>query len=131
MLSDFKIIKTTAVHGRGQVEKTTSVAPAFFFLCSVAAASEQTANMGWPETIERLTQERTQAQTCVTLLKPSGDTKAIATGRITYGAAKAEADGVIAGLTTTLVEGGKPESLPKVQASLENAGAGLKQICDA
>ena len=40
-------------------------------------------------------------------------------------------DGVIAGLTTVLVEGGKPESLPTVRASLESSGKSLKAICDA
>ncbi len=40
-------------------------------------------------------------------------------------------DGVIAGLTTALVEGGKPESLPTVRASLESSGKSLKEICDA
>jgi hypothetical protein len=40
-------------------------------------------------------------------------------------------DGVIAGLTTALVEGGKPESLPTVRASLEGSGKSLKTICDA
>ncbi len=40
-------------------------------------------------------------------------------------------DGVIAGLTTALVEGGKPESLPTVRASLELSGKGLQAICDA
>ncbi len=86
---------------------------------------------GWPETIGRLTQLRTQAVTCIDLLKSSGDMSTIKTSRIAYGAAKAEADGVIAGLVTTLVEGGKPDSLPKVQSGLESAGAGLKKTCDA
>ena len=40
-------------------------------------------------------------------------------------------DGVIAGLTTALVDGGNPDSLPTVRASLETAGKGLKEICDA
>ena len=40
-------------------------------------------------------------------------------------------DGVIAGLTTALVEGGDPDSLPTVHTSLETSEKGLKEICDA
>jgi hypothetical protein len=103
------------------------------FLLVVAAATGASAatDIGWPQTIELLTQERTQAETCVELLKSGADKGAILNGRITYDAASAQTDGVIAGLTTTLVEGGKPESLPMVQADLEKAGSGLREICDA
>jgi hypothetical protein len=45
--------------------------------------------------------------------------------------AEGEMDGVIAGLTTTLVQGGDPNSLPTTRTSLETAGKGLKEICDA
>ena len=40
-------------------------------------------------------------------------------------------DGVIAGLTTALVEGGDPNRLPTVRTSLETSEKGLKEICDA
>jgi hypothetical protein len=50
---------------------------------------------------------------------------------LTYGLAEGEMDGVIAGLTTALVEGGDPGSLPKARDSLGAAGQGLKTICDA
>ena len=88
-------------------------------------------SLGWPETIEQLAEARSKAETCVETLKASSDKAAIATGRITYGAAKAEADGVIAGLTIALVEGGKPDALPTVLTSLKKAGAGLQEVCDA
>ena len=78
-----------------------------------------------------LAQERSQAETCAELLKSSGDKAAITAGRITYGAAKAKADGAIAGFTVALVEGGEPEDLPKIEANLEKAGAGLQEVCDA
>jgi hypothetical protein len=81
--------------------------------------------------IELLAQERTQAETCVETLKSSTDKAEVATGRLTYGAAKAQADGVIAGLTVALVQGGKPDALPMVMGSLKKAGAGLQEICDA
>ena len=82
----------------------------------------QPATMGWPEVIADLTKERTQAETCVGMIKSSKNSDAIASAKTTYGAAKAEMDGVIAGLTTALVEGGKPDSLPTVRASLETSG---------
>jgi hypothetical protein len=98
-------------------------------LCVPSPAAAQTT--GWPETIQLLAQERSQAETCVETLKSSGDKAAIATGRNTYGAAKAQADGAIAGLTIALVEGGKPETLPTILASLKKSGAGLQEVCDA
>ena len=45
--------------------------------------------------------------------------------------AKADMDGVIAGLETVLVEGGKPGSLPTVRPSLEATASSLKAICAA
>jgi hypothetical protein len=45
--------------------------------------------------------------------------------------AEGEMDGVIAGLTIALVDGGNPDSLPTAQASLATAGEGLKEICEA
>ena len=50
--------------------------------------------------------------------------------RIAYGGAKAAADGVIAGLTVALVQGGNPADLPKMNANLEKAGAGLQEVCN-
>jgi len=86
--------------------------------------------MGWPEVIADLTKERSQAETCVGMIKSSSDAAAIASAKTIYSAAKAEMDGVIAGLTTVLVEGGKPDSLPTVRASLETSGKDLQMICD-
>jgi hypothetical protein len=45
--------------------------------------------------------------------------------------AEGEMDGVIAGLTTALIQGGNPDSLPTAPTSLETAGTGLKEICDS
>ena len=89
------------------------------------------APLGWPEVISLLAKARTQATTCVQVLKSNGDKSAIASAQLTYGMAEGEMDGVIAGLTTALVEGGDPSSLPTARTSLETAGKGLKEICDA
>ncbi len=94
-----------------------------------AAAAQPT--VGWPETIDRLNEQRSQAEACLELLKDSDDKTVIRIGRIAYGAAKSASDGVIAGFTVGLVEGYKPEKLPPLQANLERAGKGLKEVCDA
>jgi hypothetical protein len=87
--------------------------------------------LGWPEVIALLTKARTQATTCVQVLKSNGDKVSLSTAQLSYGMAEGEIDEVIAGLTTALVEGGAPDSLPTVTTSLDIAGKGLKEICDA
>jgi hypothetical protein len=87
--------------------------------------------LGWPELIDRLATERSQAEACVGLVKGNGEKDALGAAKSTYELAKTEMDGVIAGLTTVLAEGGKPENLPAVRDKLETAGQGLKQICDS
>jgi hypothetical protein len=100
----------------------------WIFPASLCAAQ---APLGWPEVIALLTKARTQATTCVEVLKSSTDKAALASVRLTYGMAEGEMDGVIAGLTTALVEGGDPDRLPTVRTGLETSGKGLKEICDA
>jgi hypothetical protein len=111
--------------------RTFAALRAMCLLFVVAAPVAAQTPLGWPETIELLAQERTQAETCAETLKPSADKAAVATGRLTYGAAKAQSDGVIAGLTVALVQGGKPDALPTVLTSLRKAGDGLQEVCNA
>jgi hypothetical protein len=106
------------------MNKIGFLAASFLAILPVTAAVGD--SLGWPQTIDLLTQERSQAETCVGLLKSSGDQSAIANAKAIYGTARADMDGVIAGLTTALVEGGKPESLPTVRASLEGSGKSLR-----
>ena len=89
------------------------------------------ATLDWPEVIARLAKAKTQATTCVQVLKSNGDKSSVAKAQLTYGMAEAQMDGVIAGLTIALVQGGNPDSLPTARTSLDNAGKGLKEICDA
>jgi hypothetical protein len=105
----------------------------FIILASIVAATFCMAQteLGWPEVIALLAKAKTQATTCVQVLKSNGDKSSIVKAHLTYGMAEGEMDGVIAGLTTALVEGGDPSSLPTARTSLENAGKGLKEICDA
>jgi hypothetical protein len=101
-------------------------------LIALAAASVRAQpTVGWPETVDKLNEQRSQAEACLELLKDSGDKSTIRNGRIAYGVAKSASDGVIAGFTVGLVEGYKPEKLPPLQANLDRAGKGLKEVCDA
>ena len=108
--------------------KIAAACGAMVFLLAPALAQT---SVDWPETIDLLAQQRTQAETCVATLKSSSDKAAIATGRLTYGVAKSQTDGVIAGLTVALVQGGQPNALPMVLTSLKKAGGGLQEVCDA
>ena len=102
-------------------------------LASIVSATPCIAetNLGWPEVIALLAKAKTQAITCVQVLKSNGEKAAIASAQLTYGMAEGEMDGIIAGLATALFQGGDPSSLPTARTSLETAGKGLKEICDA
>jgi len=118
-------------HEESPVVKRVLLILSAFIWISPATLCAAPATLGWPEVIDFLTKARTQATTCVEVLKSSGDKPALASARLTYGMAEGEMDGVIAGLTTALVEGGDPDQLPTVRTSLETSGKGLKEICDA
>jgi hypothetical protein len=111
------------------VKRVLGVASVLLFVPAALFAAETA--LGWPEVIALLTKARTQAMTCVQVLKANGDKAALATAQLTYGMAEGEMNGVIAGLTTALVQGGEPSSLPTARTGLETAGRGLKEICDA
>ena len=112
------------------MKRIALIGPAFLWIVPATLCMAQ-ATLGWPEVISLLAKARTQATTCVEVLKSSGDKAALASARLTYGMAEGEMDGVIAGLTTAIVEGGSPDSLPTARTSIETAGKGLKEICDA
>lgn len=102
---------------------------ALFFLFSALGTTAQPP-LGWPEVIARLATEKSQAVTCVGLLKSRGD-PAIQQAKSIYGNAKAQSDGAIAGLLVLLDEGGRPEILPLVQDQFAASGVALRQICEA
>ena len=79
---------------------------------SIAFVSQAAAqpSIGWPDTIDLLSHERSQADECVSLLKDAGDKPAIDRGRVVYDNARAASDGAIAGLEVAVVQGYKPES---------------------
>ena len=87
------------------------------------------ADIGWPEAVGRLAGERTNAEICAALLKGYGDQQQSSRGQLAYGEAKANFDGVIAGLVAALTEGEAPRSLPSLEADLEHGAAGLAKFC--
>jgi hypothetical protein len=111
------------------MSKSIIVGALFFAGSTVAVAT--TPPVGWPDTIDLLKHERSQADECVSLLKDAAHSSTVAQGRTVYDNAKAASDGAIAGLEVALVEGYRPERLKGIQADLDAAGAGLEEVCDA
>jgi hypothetical protein len=87
--------------------------------------------MGWPEVISDLSTQRSQAETCVGLLKSRADAVTLDKTKTTYSMARADMNGVIDGLEEVLGEGRKPDKLPNVRPALETSAKSLKQICEA
>jgi hypothetical protein len=85
--------------------------------------------INWQEAVARLARERTLAETCVVLLKKHGDQATLARSSITYGEAKAEYDGLIAGLAVALARKAQPESLPDLQARLQRGFDKREAFC--
>jgi hypothetical protein len=85
----------------------------------------------WQEAVARLAQERTQAETCVQVLKKYGDAAAIGRGEIAYGEAKADYDGIIGGLIVALALKEQPASLSDLQARLERGFAKRAAFCQS
>jgi hypothetical protein len=98
-----------------------SWARSLLVLLAVCAAGSSAADVGWQEAVARLAQERSRAETCVVLLKKYGDVDAINRGALAYGEAKAEYDGIVAGLEAALARSDRPESLPDMEAQLQRA----------
>jgi hypothetical protein len=65
----------------------------------------------------------------VALLRKYGDQANQARGSILYGEAKAEYDGVIAGLAVALARKGQPESLPDLQDRLQRGFDKREAFC--
>jgi hypothetical protein len=98
-------------------------------LALTGTAIGQPATISWPEAVAQLTGERAKAETCVALMKNYGDDAQVARGQLTYTAAKADSDAVIAGLITALSTGQAPVSLPSLQGKLSSGVSGLVEFC--
>ena len=97
-------------------------------LAGLTAAAAPPA-IGWQEAVARLAGERTRAEACAGLLRRYGDEAAKAQGQVAYGEAKAEVDGVIAGLTVALARRAEPASLPDLEGRLGREVTGLDAVC--
>ena len=93
------------------------------------AAAEAPPAIGWQEAVARLAGERTRADACAGLLRRYGDEAAKAQGQVAYGEAKAEVDGVIAGLTVALARRAEPASLPDLEGRLGREVGRLDAVC--
>src|SRR5215469_2013018 len=91
------------------------------FLAVVVAgtAAAHAQDINWQEAVARLARERTLAETCAGVLKKYGDPVAIERASISYGEAKAEYDGIIAGLSVALARNEQPASLPDLEGRLQ------------
>jgi hypothetical protein len=85
--------------------------------------------INWQEAVARLARERTQAEACVRILKKYGDTAAIDRGSLTYANAKADYDGIIAGLTVALARRQQPKSLPDLEQQLQRGFEEREAFC--
>jgi hypothetical protein len=94
-------------------------------------AMVQAQPMRWPEAVAVLAAERTRAETCVRLLKRHAgkDQATLDRGELAYGAAKAEMDAVIAGLTVVLAQRGTPPDLADLEARLTRGVPAREAFC--
>ena len=91
--------------------------------------STGTQEVTWQEAVARLARERTIAQACAASLKKYGDAAAIARGALAYGEAKAEYDGIIAGLIVALAQKEAPASLPDLETRLRRGFVMREAFC--
>jgi len=94
-----------------------------------AASGTMAAGIGWPEAVDRLVEERSNAVACAGSFKQYASGAQLTRGQNAYGAAKASFDGVIAGLETALGEGGEPQRLPMLEQKISEGAAALGRFC--
>jgi hypothetical protein len=92
-------------------------------------SSGSTQEITWQEAVARLARERTVAETCAALLKKRGDAAAVDHGALQYAEAKAEYDGITAGLIVALARKAEPSSLPDIEARLRRGFAKREAFC--
>jgi hypothetical protein len=95
----------------------------------VAGTALHAQDINWQEAVARLARERTQAETCASVLKKYGDDTAKERGSLSYGEAKAEYDGIIAGLTVALARKEQPASLSHLQGKLQRGFEKREAFC--
>jgi hypothetical protein len=102
-----------------------------FLAMLVAGMPLQAQEINWQEAVARLARERTQAEICASILKKYGDATAKERGSFSYGEAKAEYDGIIAGLSVALARKAQPPSLPDLQGRLQHGFEKRQAFCQS
>jgi hypothetical protein len=95
----------------------------------VAGTPLHAQDINWQEAVARLARERTQAETCASVFKKYGDPTAKERASVSYGEAKAEYDGIIAGLSVALARKEQPASLSDLQSRLQRGFDKRESFC--
>lgn len=109
------------------IRTAAGVVMAVFALSATALA--QSPPITWSDAIARLAAERTRAATCVEQARALRLTASDPLVR-GYGAAKAEVDGVIAGLAVALAESREPVSLAELERRMTAGVEGRRHFCE-
>jgi hypothetical protein len=106
------------------------LAPTLFGVL-VAGTAVHAQDINWQEAVARLARERTHAETCTSVLKRYGDRAAKDRGSVDYGEAKAEYDGIVAGLSVALARKEQPASLSDLQGRLQRGFEKTEAFCQS
>jgi hypothetical protein len=102
-----------------------------FLAMLVAGMPLQAQEINWQEAVARLARERTQVEICASVLKKYGDPTVTERGSLSYGEAKAEYDGIIAGLIVALARKERPASLSDLQVRLQRGFEKREAFCQS
>jgi hypothetical protein len=106
------------------------LAPTFLGVVVVGTALHAQ-DINWQEAVARLARERAQVEICASVLKKHGNPSAIERGSVSYGEAKAEYDGIIAGLIVALARKEQPASLSDLQVRLQRGFDKREAFCQS
>jgi hypothetical protein len=86
---------------------------------------------GWRDAVDRLAQEKTLAESCVSILKTFAESDPMARiqGQRLYARAKADVDGLIALLAVDLAEDRSPAEIPELRQRLEAVPTQRRALC--
>jgi hypothetical protein len=110
---------------------TRQVSGGLLVVLLLMPAVVQAQPMRWQDAVAALAAERTRAETCGQLLKryAGKDTDALTRGALAYDKARADVDGVIAGLIVVLAQRGMPRDLADLEAQLTRGVQAREVFC--
>jgi hypothetical protein len=105
-----------------------SAAAALLLLSPARSAAKET---GWRDAVDRLAQEKTLAESCVSILKTFADSDPMARvqGQRLYARAKADVDGLIRLLIVDLAHDRSPAAVPELRQRLEAVPTQRQALC--